>query len=481
MNFLLLINGAPKYKYFFAEIAKKIEAQGHSVYFAVNAKKSSILEPLDYIDKSKNSFFFDDYMSSNLEEIKLKKNNINETWGDVFYSDFDRFFFHNYNLENNSDYWLEVVKGLDCFFEEIINTKEIDIVLYENVSNSFAYMAYKKIIQSGKIYLGLMSSRIPNRYEIQTSIYKEELNFIESLIVNQYDKEEEDWYKDYLSSILSIQPDYMKNNVLNSKITLNSIFKFKKIRTLYIYLKVFMMTDYYFDYQTGHPIKNLLAMFLLNFKKRKNENATKKYYISNIELEKHIKNGEIFFIYPTHYHPESSTSVLASNYTNEFNNILNIHNSLPVGTYLYVKDHISARGVQNEEFYIKIKALPGVRLIDFNYNVKSLIKESQGIITVNSTVGYEAIILGKPVFLLGNVFYERFPNVFKVESFYNLKQCINNFVLASDIEVKKYILAYYRYTYPGKLLINQPEKWSGDYFENLVSSIFHKIESINSK
>ena len=58
MNFLVLINGAPKYKYFFAEIAKKIEERGHHVYFAINAKKSSILEPLEYIDKSKNNFFF---------------------------------------------------------------------------------------------------------------------------------------------------------------------------------------------------------------------------------------------------------------------------------------------------------------------------------------------------------------------------------------------------------------------------------------
>lgn len=73
MNFLILINGAPKYKYFFAEIAKKIEEKGHYVYFAINAKKSSILEPLEYIDKSDNSFFFDEYISNNLEKIRLRK------------------------------------------------------------------------------------------------------------------------------------------------------------------------------------------------------------------------------------------------------------------------------------------------------------------------------------------------------------------------------------------------------------------------
>jgi len=477
MNFLILINGAPKYKYFFAEIAKKIEEKGHYVYFAINAKKSSILEPLEYIDKSDNSFFFDEYISNNLEKIRLRKNDINETWGDIFYSDFDRFFCHNYNLDRNSDYWMNIAKGLDCFFEEIIETKKIDVVLYENVSNSFAYMAYKKITEAKKIYLGLMGSRIPDRYEIQTSIYKEELKVIENFILNQNNMEEEEWYEKYISSISSIQPDYMKNNILNKKITLYSIFKFKKIRTLYIYLKSLMTNDYEYDYQTGHPIKGLFSMFLLNFKKRKNENNTKKYYISSNELEGILSRNENFFIYPTHYHPESSTSVLGANYTNEFNNILNIHNNLPVNTYLYVKDHISARGVQDENFYKKVKALPGVRLIDFNYNVKSLIKKSQGVITVNSTVGYEAILLGKPVFLFGNVFYEKFPNVFKVENFYQLRKCINNYTLVSHIDVKKNILAYYRYTYPGKLLINQPEQWSAEYFENIISNIFSKLEN----
>lgn len=479
MNFLILVNGAPKYKYFFSEIAKKIEDKGHSVYFAVNAKKSSILEPLEYVDKSANSFFFDEFMSNNLEKITSKKNIINETWGDIFYSDFDRFFCHNYNLDNNSDYWINIAKGLDCFFEEIIHTKKIDVVLYENVSNSFAYMAYKKITQAKKIYLGLMGSRIPDRYEIQTSIYKEELKLIENFILNQNNIEEEEWYEKYISSISIIQPDYMRNNILNKKITLYSIFKLKKIKTVYIYLKSLIKTDYQFDYQTGHPIKNLISMFLLNFKKRKNENNTKKYYISKIELEKVLNEGESFFIYPTHYHPESSTSVLGANYTDEFNNILNIHNNLPINTYLYVKDHVSARGVQNEEFYRKIKALPGIRLIDFDYNVKSLIKKSQGVVTVNSTVGYEAIILGKPVFLLGNVFYEKFPNVIKLENFYQLRESINKFILASDIDVKKNILAYYRYTYSGKLLINQPEQWSSEYFENITSNIFNKLENTN--
>ncbi|MGV2837474.1 hypothetical protein, partial [Pseudomonas shirazensis] len=90
-----------------------------------------------------------------------------------------------------------------------------------------------------------------------------------------------------------------------------------------------------------------------------------------------------------HFHPESSTSVLSPLYTNEFNNIINISNNLPVGVKLYVKDHMSAFGLQSPDFYRKVSALPGVRLVKPTQNIKKLILKSKGLITVNSTAGLE--------------------------------------------------------------------------------------------
>ncbi|MFH4233908.1 capsular biosynthesis protein, partial [Acinetobacter baumannii] len=77
-----------------------------------------------------------------------------------------------------------------------------------------------------------------------------------------------------------------------------------------------------------------------------NTKKSQKFYINNDELEI-CSSKERFYIYPIHFHPESSTSVLAPEYTNEYSNIINIANNLPFGTYLYVKDHKSAKGVQS--------------------------------------------------------------------------------------------------------------------------------------
>lgn len=485
MNFLILINGAPNYKYFYAEIANLLRKRGHNIYFAINAKKSTIAEPIDDIDNSENTFFFDNYLKENFKTLSDGPIELEETWGDVFHSDFDRFFCHNYNLRGNNDYWTAVLNGLQGFFESVISNNSIDIILYENVSNSFAYMAYKVGMSLDCTYIGLMGSRLPNRYEIQTSITSES-EFITSDIDSiKATVEEDNWCNNYLKKLFYIQPDYMKDSAINQKIKFSSLFSYQKILTAQHILKVLSKTkkESYYNYQVGNSLEQFTSMYKLNWKKMINEYKSNKYYMTTDEVDRLlVKNKEIFYVYPTHYHPESSTSVLAPDYTNELNNIINIHNNLPVGRYLYVKDHISARGVQNEAFYEKVSALPGVRLIHFAYNVKKLIKYSHGVITVTSTVGYEAALMNKPVYLLGNVFYKKFPNVYKVNSFIELREAFyKDSISYSKNDITKFIVAYYRYTFEGQLLIGKPELWSPNYFSKIVDDILYRIDQVKKR
>ncbi|MGH1967805.1 capsular biosynthesis protein, partial [Acinetobacter baumannii] len=192
------------------------------------------------------------------------------------------------------------------------------------------------------------------------------------------------------------------------------------------------------------PIKAIRV----NVRRYLNTKKSQKFYINNDELEI-CSSKERFYVYPIHFHPESSTSVLAPEYTNEYSNIVNIANNLPFGTYLYVKDHKSAKGVQSYEFYKKVSSLPNVRLVNFDVNIKRLILKSVGVITVNSTAGYEALLLGKPVYLLGRVFYENFNNVHKLQNFKSLR---NNFLNESN-EVMSDFIAYKRYCNQGVLVI----------------------------
>ena len=470
MNFLILINSAPNYKYFFHEISKELQNRGHKIFYAIDSLRSKFLEPLDAVDNNKHSFFFDQYLEkyfdSSLSIDALPDSQ--DFWGDYFYSDFDRFLTHDFNLNKNKNYWLNVKICLDNYFSQLIQENNIDFVLYENISNSFAYAAYLQCQAHGKRYIGLMGSRIPNHFEIQGSIVDGEVEKIKKLEQTPPSREELEWFQHYKKSIVEIQPDYMKQNGLDN-VTIIRILKLAKLKKALNFFTIGSKYNSFFDYQCGNPYFVPLKALYVNWKRVINTKKSQRFYVSDKELDK-VSIIENFYVYPIHYHPESSTSVLAPEYTNEYNNIINIANNLPFGIYLYVKDHKSAKGVQDWAFYKKISALPNVRLVNFDVNIKNLISKSLGVITINSTAGYEALLLEKPVFLLGRVFYEHFNNVTKI-SFSDIRK-----IKYKDfVDVSNNFISYRRYLYNASLYINFQQQFTAQeqkqYFQKITNFI----------
>src|SRR5690606_29749816 len=143
MNFLILINPARNYKKFFHKLSSSLQDSGHSVHFAVDSQYSAAITPIKEIDEGRNTHFFDQYFRSHFLQHDPSKTEYiyNATWGEFFYSDFDRFLCQSYNLRRNRNYWIAARKCLDDFFQQLITELSIDVVLYENISNSFEFSA----------------------------------------------------------------------------------------------------------------------------------------------------------------------------------------------------------------------------------------------------------------------------------------------------------------------------------------------------
>jgi CDP-glycerol glycerophosphotransferase (TagB/SpsB family) len=162
-----------------------------------------------------------------------------------------------------------------------------------------------------------------------------------------------------------------------------------------------------------------------------------------------------------HFHPESSTSVLSGNNLDEYDVIRSIAFNLPEGTTLFVKDHKSAWGYPPLKFYQKLKRLPNVKVLSPDEPTKQLIKKSIGIITLTSTVGYEALLLEKPVILLGRVFYESHKNVFILKSREDIFSALNNVLsrVPEDTTIynQQFVQAYWLSTHEGTLNLTKQE------------------------
>ncbi len=155
----------------------------------------------------------------------------------------------------------------------------------------------------------------------------------------------------------------------------------------------------------GALIPRLYTKFLNPRLLRKVDSYFSKRYISESELQ---QNDYVFF--PLHTEPEVSLLVYSKPYLNQIEVLRNIAYSLPAGMILLVKEHPAARGKRPLSYYKKIEEIFNVRFADPTLDARPFIVNSKLVATIASSVGFEAILLGKPVLTFGQTPYEILPS-----------------------------------------------------------------------
>jgi hypothetical protein len=122
-----------------------------------------------------------------------------------------------------------------------------------------------------------------------------------------------------------------------------------------------------------------------------------------------------YVLYPLHVQPEASTLVQAPFYLDQVALIDDVARSLPVGYRLYVKEHAASRGRRPLGFYERIKSILGVHLLSPDVPAWPLIQHAAAIVVITGTMGWEGVMLQKPVATFGNVFYNDLPFVYKAK------------------------------------------------------------------
>ncbi len=450
MKFLILSNGAPGYHNFFNGLARELVVDGHVVEIAVDCQFSRDSNRLDDLDLKIHSF--SEVFSKAKVRNELLESYKAEALNAALISDFERAEIYKIGSRRDTEYYRRLQSALLEFFEDVLREGHFDFIIYENISNTFAHFAWIVAKRMDVQYLGLVGSRLPGRFTITSDPLNEHLNYypiVTDILEGRRVVPEEvnNWCKNYLSNLDSIVPDYMKFNNLDNLKLLNrylNVPKFKKLLLLWKHRN----DDHLHAFQVGNPLALSWRMVWRNIMRKSKISSCRRYYTAP-------QRGDRYLLYPLHYHPESSTSILSNAYLDEFDVIRNICFSLPVGTMLYVKDHISAFGYPPINFYRKLASLPNVRILSPFENTKALIRNSAAVITLTSTVGYEALLLNKRVFLFGSTFYKFHPNVVRVENPARLFELFESYLdenLPADQEYNLQFLAgYYMGTYDGVL------------------------------
>ena len=404
-HFAVIITG-PKYINHFYKLGKRLKKNyGCSItYVAENAYE---------IYKEGYEELFDNEKTCYISDFTGQRTSDSIDWCSVF-SSYDRISTYHYNFAP-SQYEI-FVHAVYCLWNHLFAIEKIDGIIYENVSNTLSYVGQLKCKEHGKKYIGSCAvGWLPGRRLTLCHDITGEERLRGNEIFNQNNSQFDPEIAVILNKIKepNIQPSYMtKDNPgsVHYPLVRNYL---SKIHLIYRYLKFCISEREQIknSFINRNPFINAYKLMIRELRRRWQFRL-----LFSRNLFDEVGEDEKFLIFPLHFHPEKSTSVNSWFAVDEYPVIRSVAFAIPDGYQLYVKVHPNGFGFHDSGYYEKLKRIPRVKLIDYKINGKELIGKSAGVVTLTSTMGFEALVLEKPVFLFGNMFYKCHPYCFKVDN-----------------------------------------------------------------
>ncbi|RYG39219.1 MAG: hypothetical protein EON93_00365 [Burkholderiales bacterium] len=478
---LCLINAAAYCRTYFEELRPYVEQRGVDMVFALDSHLSDVLYAPDS-GPLPDGWYFTDFCAENPAPQVESAARGDLRW-DLLFSDFDRFLTIDMDIplkEEGVLTYAQIPYQLDRFFNTIFDVERPQAVLYEQASNSFALAANKIAKERGIPFFSLAPGRIAGRVEISpTGALRDHATVAriwERVKREGASEEAVSIANHYISTVEEQVPDYMRaggdGEVLSRTGLMSKYVNADKLGHVWRGLRYRWrhQRDVKFAYLFGDPISVSWALFRRSWKRRLRVAQVLRLYRS-------WPLPGAYFLYPLHFHPESSTSVLAPDFIDEMSVIKAIAFRLPAHVRLAVKEHPSAVALQPTEFYRQLNALPNVDLIGPGANAKRLARGSVGVICVTSTLGFEAAALNKPVICLGDVLYGYFPNVRMIQHYGDLRAALDwaiDYRSINPDDIAGAMAAYVEFTDPGMFSFRES---LGDVaaLDNIAAILAHRL------
>lgn len=206
------------------------------------------------------------------------------------------------------------------------------------------------------------------------------------------------------------------------------------------------------DYSTLDHVELFLSGNIPTFK----ESLQRKYdEIYNLKYDT-FDTSQHYFYYPMHVEPEAVVLYWGDGlYKNQVKLIENIVGQLPPNHFLYVKVHPLDKVTRDYLDYQRIKSIPNVKLLSPKTSGFNLIQYCKGLITINGTAGFEALMMNKPVYVFGNSIYNHCNRVTYVHHIRDLQKLLyENYTVdfIDDNQLFEFISAYLKSTHTGYAL-----------------------------
>ncbi|MBI4122953.1 MAG: hypothetical protein HY458_01150 [Parcubacteria group bacterium] len=460
MKWCFLVNRAPFLIEFFGKLATALVEQGDECIVIFNGKLAEY-EKKRYFPKEATFLSKADWCKVNFKQEKRVRN---IPWA-LFLPSFNRFEHYPFGYRDTVSRFAQHVQ----FFEHVFEAYKPDCVLAEPPSGVFHQIARYVSSLRGVPYFGLTTSRLPRRIDVFDAGFTNahmEPSFLQ-LSKKDISPEEIAFAKNFLSRFLSHKTPPSYTGLAKIRFSpfgffrhyLTSIQERGGIIPRYLAERPAVSR---FDQESEAELWHML---------RQPWNVLKRQFRLRTQAGFYSSSGgdAPYFLFPLHVQPEASTAYLAMYLADQLSAIRSCAFTLPFPAKLYVREHPSAVGSKPKSFYVSLREIPNVVIISPTEPIPSLIAKAQGVITLSSTVGLEAALAGKPVYLFGNVFYEFHPLCRTPRNFKELQEMIsadtNHPPTISDLEGANlcFLVAYMRAGIAGSIVGASSPQDSNNY------------------
>lgn len=472
MKFCFFVNSAPFLSEFLGEVCRKALDDNHEAIVVVNSKIAEYTKK-QYFPEQARWISKVDWCLERFDPAKKE-------FGDLSWRDFFPAFGRYTRLRWDYKYSVDTVSQLYQFLDFVFQSEQPDVILGEPPAGVFGEIGYYFAKKHKVPFLGLTDSRVNIAlYDSEPTDSRFEKTFKEIADTDIEEKEQES-LRTLIGRFVSHakMPTYMnyaKVSFSQFGVLRHYIGRLSELKPLLRYWagrKKFKAYDYESEVAWRRAIASPLELEL-----RQLRMLFQKHFFSRGD------EHDRFFLYPLHLEPEAATIVLAAPYADQLATIKNIAFSLPFPCKLYVKEHPTATGLRKDSFYKTLQNIPNVVLIAPEQSVPGLIKKSLGVITLTGTIGFEAVLAGKPAYVLGNVFYTYHPLCRKVLNFDDLRERVK-----ADLDKKpdvsnldqvnlRFMASYIRNTVEGSTTFAAQQTDTNDY-KAIYQSIKERIGNV---
>ena len=332
-----------------------------------------------------------------------------------------------------------------CVLDDIFSKNKINCIIQE--MGGFA--AYSCVFYAARKYgvdhLFYEPACLPGRIVFNLNSFYSDIPF--QLLEASVSTEARTWAKSYIDRYCAMRNMVIpvKDRHLFRDMTLGRMVnRFNAIRLIKkLHHKYILREKAEFD--------ELWRVFAFNVRKLMRRRSISGLY-SNVLKE---KDGRKYIYYPLHVPHDVQLTVRSNLFYFQEALIEYLSRILPIGYDLYIKEHPASVGALPVDGLKRlVKKRNYLKLLHPSINSFELVKNAEIVIVVNSKVGFEALMQGKKVIVVGEAFYKNKGLTVDVENLKDLDHIVHNTLEADGPDmgrVEEVIARIYEWSYPGEL------------------------------